>query len=264
MKVSMNWLKEYADIPVNAAEYESRMIMTGTGVEGTEYMGTHLKNVVVGRVLTCVDHPDSDHLHICTVDVGEAEALQIVCGAPNVKEGVLVPVAMIGAELPGGKIKKGRMRGVDSYGMLCSGPEIGVPVELYPSVGDAGLLIFNEEYAPGTPVAGIFGLDDTVVDFEILANRPDCLCTWGVARETAAAMGTELKLPRISVKEAGGDISDYARVDVTDTELCTRYAAKVVKNVRIAPSPAKMRAYLHAAGMRSINNIVDITNYVML
>ena len=264
MKVSMNWIKKYADIPVSAEEYESRMIMTGTGVEGTEYMGSHLEKVVVGRVLTCVPHPDSDHLHVCTVDAGEAEPLQIVCGAPNVKEGILVPVAKIGAELAGGTIKKGKLRGVESFGMLCSGPEIGVPTELYPSVGDAGLLIFNEEYLPGTPVAGIFGLDDTVVDFEILANRPDCLCTWGIARETAAAMGTELKLPEITVKEADGDIAEYAKVDVTDFELCPRYAAKIVKNVRVAPSPAWMRAYLHAAGMRSINNIVDITNFVML
>ena len=265
MKVSMKWLKEYADIPMTAEEYESRMIMTGTGVEGTEFLGAELENVVVGRVLTCRDHENSDHLHVCTVDVGEEEALQIVCGAPNVKEGLLVPVAKIGAKLPGGHvIKKGKLRGVESQGMLCSGPEIGVPVELYPSVGDAGLLVFNEEYPLGTDVRTIFGLDDPVIDFEILANRPDCLCVWGVARETAAAMGTELKLPEIKVQEAGEDISDYARVEVLESELCPRYAAKVVKNVRIAPSPAWLRQYLHACGMRSINNIVDITNFVML
>lgn len=265
MKVSMNWIKQYADIPVSPAEYESRMIMTGTGVEGTEFLGKDLENVVVGRVLTCVDHPNSDHLHITTVDVGSGEPLQIVCGAPNVKADILVPVAMIGAKLPGGTIKKGKMRGVESCGMLCSGPEMGVPVELYPSVGDAGILIFNEDYPLGTDVRDIFLLNDTVVDFEILANRPDCLCTWGVARETAAAMGTELKLPEITVKETGdGDIHDYVKVDVLDTELCPRYTAKVVKNVRVGASPAWMREYLHAAGMRSINNIVDITNYVML
>ena len=198
MKVSMKWLKEYADIPMTAEEYESRMIMTGTGVEGTEFLGAELENVVVGRVLTCRDHENSDHLHVCTVDVGEEEALQIVCGAPNVKEGLLVPVAKIGAKLPGGHvIKKGKLRGVESQGMLCSGPEIGVPVELYPSVGDAGLLVFNEEYPLGTDVRTIFGLDDTVIDFEILANRPDCLCVWGVARETAAA----LNAPSITMLE---------------------------------------------------------------
>lgn len=264
MKVSMNWIKQYAAIPMTAAEYESRMIMTGTGVEGTEDLAAGLNNVVVGRVLTCVPHENSDHLHVCQVDVGEAEPLQIVCGAPNVKEGLLVPVAKVGARLSGGEIKKGRLRGVDSCGMLCSGPEIGVPIELYPSVGDAGLLVFNEEYAPGTPVAEVFRLNDTAVDFEILANRPDCLCVWGVARETAAAMGTELKLPEIHVTEAGGDISDCVKVDVMDAELCPRYAAKVVRNVRIGPSPLWLREYLFAAGMRSINNIVDITNFIML
>ncbi len=265
MKVSMKWLKEYADIPMTAQEYESRMIMTGTGVEGTEFMGENLENVVVGRVLTCEDHPNSDHLHICTVDVGEETPLQIVCGAPNVKAGLLVPVAKLGAKLPGGiTIKKGKLRGVESQGMLCSGPEMGVPVELYPSVGDAGLLLFHEEYPLGTDVRRIFGLDDTVIDFEILANRPDCLCVWGVARETAAAMGTELKLPEIKVNEVGESIHDYAKVEVLEDTLCPRYAAKVVKNVRVAPSPMWLRQYLHACGMRSINNIVDITNFVML
>ena len=265
MKVSMKWLKQYADIPVTPAEYESRMVMTGTGVEGTEPVAPELEGVVVGKVLTCRDHENSDHLHVCTVDVGEAEPLQIVCGAPNVKEGILVPVARIGARLPGGiVIKKGKLRGVESQGMLCSGPEIGVPVELYPSVGTAGLLIFNEDYPLGADVKPIFGLDDTVIDFEILANRPDCLSVWGVARETAAAMGTELKLPRIEGKEVGGDIHDFAKVDVLEDGLCPRYAAKVVKNVRIGESPAWLRQYLHAAGMRSINNMVDITNFVML
>ena len=261
----MKWLKQYADIPVSPAEYESRMVMTGTGVEGTEPIAPELEGVVVGRVLTCRDHENSDHLHVCTVDVGEGEPLQIVCGAPNVKEGILVPVARIGARLPGGvTIKKGKLRGVESQGMLCSGPEIGVPVELYPSVGTAGLLIFNEEYPLGADVKPIFGLDDTVIDFEILANRPDCLSVWGVARETAVAMGTELKLPEIKVTEAGGDIHDFARVDVLESELCPRYAARVVKNVRIGESPAWLRQYLHAAGMRSINNMVDITNFIML
>ena len=265
MKVSMNWLKRYAAIPMTPAEYESRMIMTGTGVEGIEDLGKNLQNVVVGRVLTCKNHENSDHLHVCTVDVGGQEILQIVCGAPNVKEGLLVPVAKAGAKLPNGvEIKKGKLRGVESCGMLCSGPEIGVPVELYPSVGDAGLLVFQEDYPVGTDVREIFGLNDQVVDFEILANRPDCLSVWGVARETAAAMGTPLYLPEVKVTEAGGDIRDHVRVEVWEKDLCPRYAARVVKNVKVGPSPAWLRQYLHAAGMRSINNIVDITNFVML
>lgn len=266
MKVSMNWLKKYAPIPVTPAEYESRMIMTGTGVEDIEFLGQELQNVVVGRVLSCLPHENSDHLHVCRVDVGSGEPLQIVCGAPNVKEGLLVPVALVGAQLPGGlKIKRGKLRGVESDGMLCSGPEMGVPVELYPSVGDAGLLIFNEDYPLGTDVREVFGLNDYAVDFEILANRPDCLSVWGVARETAAAMGTELALPQITVTETpGDDIHAYARVDVLDHDLCPRYAARVIKNVRVAPSPMWLRQALYAAGMRSINNIVDITNFVML
>ena len=265
MKVSMNLLKQYADIPVTPAEYESRMIMTGTGVEGIEDLGEKLQNVVVGKVLTCEPHPNSDHLHVCTVDVGQAEPLQIVCGAPNVAAGQLVPVAMIGAVLPDGTIKKGKLRGVESYGMICSGPEMGVPVELYPSVGDEGILVFREDHPLGTDVREIFGLNDHVIDFEILANRPDTLCVWGVARETAAAMGTELKLPEINVQDCGeGSIGDFAKVDVLDHELCPRYTARVIKNVRVGESPAWLRQALHAAGMRSINNIVDITNFVML
>ena len=265
MKISMNWIRQYADIPVTPAEYESTMIMHGTGVEGIEYLGEECQNVVVGKVISCRDHENSDHLHVCMVDVGQEEPLQIVCGAPNVKEGILAPVALIGAKLPGGhEIKKGRMRGVDSCGMLCSGPEIGVPVELYPSVGDAGLLIFNEEYPLGMDVRKIFGLDDYVADFEILANRPDCLCAWGIARETAASLGTALRLPKVEVKDVGGDVRDFVQVRVEDFERCPRYASRVIKNVRVAPSPMWMRQILHAAGMRSINNIVDITNFVML
>ena len=265
MKLSMNWIRQYADIPVSPAEYESQMIMHGTAVESVDYLGAECEKVVVGRVLTCRDHENSDHLHVCTVDVGSGEPLQIVCGAPNVCEGILVPVALVGAKLPGGHvISKGKLRGVESYGMLCSGPEIGVPVELYPSVGEAGLLVFNEDYPLGTDVRKIFGLDDYAVDFEILANRPDCLCVWGIARETAAALGTKLNLPEVSIHEVGGDIREHVSVSVRDHEKCPRYAARVIKNVRIAPSPLWIRQVLHAAGMRSINNIVDITNLVML
>ncbi len=265
MKVSMNLLKRYAPIPVSPEEYQSRMIMTGTGVEGIDDLSEQLSGVVVGRVLTCVPHENSDHLHVCTVDIGSGEPLQVVCGAPNVAAGQLVAVATVGAKLPGGTIKKGKMRGVESCGMLCSGPEMGVPVELYPSVGDAGILVFAEEWPLGTDVREIFGLNDHVIDFEILANRPDTLCAWGVARETAAAMGTELSLPAIEVRETPGtDIHDFAKVDVMDADLCPRYAARVIRNVRIGPSPAWLRQALFAAGMRSINNIVDITNFVML
>ena len=265
MKVPMQWLKQYTDVPVSAQAFQDEMINHGTGVEGLEDQCEALENVVVGKVLSVRMHENSDHLHVCTVDVGEAEPLQIVCGAPNVKEGILVPVAKVGARLPGGiVIKKGKLRGVESSGMCCSGPEIGVPEYLYPSVGDKGLLVFNEDYAPGSDVRPILGVDDTIVDFEILANRPDCLSVWGVAREAAATLGTKFNKPEIKVETVPGKMSDFVNVEVKDTDLCPRYCARVIKNIKIGPSPMWMRKALHAAGVRAINNIVDITNYVML
>ena len=265
MKIPMRWIRDYAEIPMDAATYQDKMIMIGDGVEGYEYLGAEVEGVVVGRVLTCEPHPNSDHLHVTTVDVGEAEPLHVVCGAPNVAAGQLVPVAKIGAKLPGGvTIKKGKLRGEVSEGMICSGEELGVPVELYPSVGAAGILVFQEDYPLGADVRPILGLDDTVMDFEVLANRPDCLSVWGIARETAVACGTEFRKPEIHVKEAGGDIHDYVSVEVKDPDLCPRYIARVIKDVRVGPSPKWLREYLYGAGMRSINNVVDITNFVML
>ncbi|MBQ9309133.1 MAG: phenylalanine--tRNA ligase subunit beta [Clostridia bacterium] len=265
MKVPMKWIRDYAPCNVDAETFQRNMIMIGNGVEGYEELGAEVSKVVVGRVLTCDAHPDSDHLHVCTVDVGEEAPLQIVCGAPNVAAGQLVPVALVGAHLPGGiKIKKGKLRGVPSEGMICSGDEIGVPPELYPSVGSEGILVFHEDYPVGSDVKPILGLDETVMDFEVLANRPDCLSVWGIAREAAVACGTSFTKPEITVKESGGDIHDYVKVDVEDTELCPRYVARVIKDVRVGPSPLWLRQYLYGAGMRSINNVVDITNFIML
>ena len=265
MKVSMQWMKEYTDIPVSAQAFQDAMIMHGTGVEGVEDQNEQLQNVVVGKLVSVRPHENSDHMHVCMVDVGEEELVQIVCGAPNAREGILVPVAKVGAQLPGGvKIKKGKLRGVESYGMCCSGPEINVPEYLYPSIGDKGILEFNEEYAPGTDVRPILGVDDTIVDFEILANRPDCLSVWGVAREAAVTLGTKFNKPEIKVDTVPGKIEDYVHIDVQDETLCPRYCARIIKNVKIGPSPMWMRKALNAAGVRAINNIVDITNYVML
>lgn len=264
MKLAMNMIRQYAEIPVTPQEYAERMIMTGTAVEGVEDIAQGIDKVVVGRVLTCED-VEGTHLHQCTVDVGGEEPLHIVCGAPNVAAGVLAPVALDGAHLPGGvKIKKGKLRGMISEGMLCSATELKVPQELYPSVGDEGILLFQEDYPVGSDVRPILGIDDTAVDFEILANRPDCLCAMGIARETAAALNTEFKAPQITVQEAGGDIHNEVKVSVEAPDLCPRYAARVIKNVRVKPSPMWLRKYLHGAGLRSINNIVDITNYVMI
>ncbi|MCI7736338.1 MAG: phenylalanine--tRNA ligase subunit beta [Clostridiales bacterium] len=265
MKVPMQWMRQYTEIPVSAEAFQNAMIMHGTGVEGLEDQNEAVQNVVVGRILSVRKHENSDHMVICSVDVGEAEPLQIVTGAPNVHEGDLVPVAKIGAVLPGGiKIKKGKLRGVESCGMCCSGPEIGVPDYLYPSVGDKGLLIFHEDYAPGSDVRPILGVDDTIVDFEILANRPDCLSVWGVAREAAVTLGTKFNKPEIKVETVPGRMSDFVHIDVQDTDLCPRYCARIIKNVKIGPSPMWMRKALAASGVRAINNIVDITNYVML
>ncbi|MCL2811891.1 MAG: phenylalanine--tRNA ligase subunit beta [Clostridia bacterium] len=264
MKVSKKWLEQYAPIPMDLAAYQHEMIMRGTSVEGIEDMASQVQNVIVGRILSVTPHGDSDHLLICQVDVGK-KTLQIVTGATNVSAGDLVPVAVDGAELPGGKqIREGKLRGVVSQGMLCSGPELGVPVDLYPSVGEEGILLFAEDYPLGADVRPILGIDDQVIDFEILANRPDCQCVWGVARETAAAMGAEFRKPHITVDTVPGKIEDFVRIRVEDDTLCPRYVGRVVTNVRIAPSPLWMRAALHAAGVRSINNVVDITNYVML
>ncbi|MBR3504929.1 MAG: phenylalanine--tRNA ligase subunit beta [Clostridia bacterium] len=266
MKLPMKWLKEYTEINLPAQEYAEKMVMAGNGVEGVENTGDLFDKVVVGHVLSCEDI-EGTHLHLCMVDVGQAEPLQIVCGAPNVKAGAWVCAALDGARLPGGvKIKKGKLRGYVSNGMLCSGPELDVPAGLYPHCGEEGIILLNEEYAPGTDVKEVFHLGDDVIDFEVLANRPDCLSVWGLARESAAVLDTHCVMPEIAVEEAEGvdAFDDYAKIAVEDDELCPRYCARVIKNVKIGPSPMWMREYLYGAGVRPINNIVDITNFVML
>ena len=266
MKVPMKWLREYVDVKMPAEEYAARMVMTGTAVEGVEKTGEQFDRVVVGRVLSCVDHPNSDHLHICTVDVGGEAPLQIVCGAPNVRAEMNVAVALDGAHLPGNvRIKKGKMRGEVSMGMLCSGPELDVPAGLYPHIGDEGIIEITEDVKPGTDVKEVFGLGDEIIDFEILANRPDCLSVWGLARESSAVLEEHFVMPEIAVEETGsGAFDDYAKVEVRDEALCPRYCARVITDVKIGPSPMWMREYLYGAGIRPINNIVDITNFVML
>ena len=265
MLAPLKWLKEYVDINIPTEEYARRMIMAGNGVEGTSTTGSQFSKVVVGYVVSCVMHPNSDHLHICMVDVGESEPIQIVCGAPNVHAGMRVAAALDGAELPGGKIKKGKLRGEVSNGMLCSGPELDVPNSLYPNIGDEGIIEIFEDVKPGTDVKEVFGLGDDVMDFEVLANRPDCLSIWGMARETAAVLGAQYKAPKLEVKEADvAPMSDSVSIEVQDSDLCPRYIGKLIRNVRIGQSPKWLRDYLYAAGMRPINNIVDITNFVMI
>ena len=267
MKTPLNWLKEYVDIGCTPREFAEVLTYTGTKVEGYEILGEDITNVVVGKVMAMERHPDSDHLWICQVDVGKEENVQIVTGAQNVSVGDLVPACLDGAHLPGGKvIKNGKLRGVVSQGMLCSLGELGLTVNDFPYAVEDGIFILKEDCKPGDDIRDVCLLNDTLMEFELTFNRPDCLSYLGIAREVAASFGTDLRINKPVVKKAndGDDISNYISVKVENTELCPRYSAKVIKNVKIAPSPLWLRAKLRSAGVRPINNIVDITNYVML
>lgn len=264
MNLPMSWLNDYMDIDVEPKEYSDRLTMTGSKVEGYESMGEAVQNVVTGKVLTCEDHPDSDHLHVCTVDAGTGEILQIVCGAPNVKAGIIVPVALVGATLPGGKIKKGKLRGVESNGMLCSHDELGITEDMLGYEPEYGILILPEDTEIGKDIRDIFGMNETVVEFEITSNRPDCFSIIGLARETAASFDKNFTIPEVKFAQNSENIADTISVEVLDKDKCKRYCARMVKNVKIGPSPAWMQERLRNCGVRPINNIVDITNYVLL
>ncbi len=270
MNLSMKWLADFVDVSdVKIKDYCDKLTLTGSKVEGYEEMGAEIENVVVARIKKIVPHPDSDHLLICTMDIGTGEDTQIVTGAQNVFEGAIVPAAIPVAKLPGGvTIKAGKLRGVPSNGMLCSMGELGLTAHECPGKEENGILILDESFAEhiGGDIRKALMLDDTAVEFEITSNRPDCLSVIGLARETAVSFGRELNVPAPAVRGAGDgdDISKYLSVGIEAPDLCYRYAAKVVKNVRIKPSPMWLRMRLHAAGVRPINNIVDITNYVML
>lgn len=264
MNLPMSWLNDYMDIDVTPKEYSDRMTMSGSKVEGFENMGEAVQNVVTGKVLTCEDHPDSDHLHVCTVDAGTGEVLQIVCGAPNVKAGIIVPVALVGAVLPDGKIKKGKLRGVESCGMLCSHDELGITEDMLGYEPEYGILILPDNTPVGKDIKDIFGMNETVVEFEITSNRPDCFSIIGLARETAATFDKQFTVPEVKFSENNENIKDTISVDVLDKDKCQRYCARMVKNVKIGPSPSWMQERLRACGVRPINNIVDITNYVLL
>jgi phenylalanyl-tRNA synthetase beta chain len=258
------WLCDYVDMDIAPEELKRKLIMTGCQVEGYRDLGTGLHGVVVGKILTIQKHPDADKLSICSVDVGE-ETLQIVCGANNIFVGAYVPVAKIGAVLPGGiTINKSKLRGVFSCGMLCSGRELELGPDDYPGADVDGIMILQNEPKLGTPLIDLLGLDDTIFEIEVGANRPDCLSMIGVARECAAALDKGITLPDTSYSEKGGSIYDFVKVTVKDTDLCERYVARAVRNVKIGPSPEWLSKRLKSAGVRSINNIVDITNFVML
>jgi len=264
MKVPLNWLKDYVDIKVSPKEFAEAMTMSGSKVEGIEVQGEEISNVVVGKILSLEKHPDADRLQVAKVDVGE-EVIQIVTGARNISVGDFIPVALHGSTLPGGvKIRKGKLRGVESNGMMCSIQELGLTKNDYPEAAEDGIFILKEGLPLGKDIKEVLGLNDSVVEFEITSNRPDCFSMVGIAREAAVTLGSKFKKPEIKVKEEGDEAEKYATIEIRDKDLCPRYAARIVKDVKVGPSPEWMRQRLRAAGVRPINNIVDITNYVML
>ncbi|WP_303789941.1 phenylalanine--tRNA ligase subunit beta [Ruminococcus flavefaciens] len=264
MNLSMKWLGDYvkADMPIK--DFCHALTMSGSKVECYEKEGSNISNVVVGKILSKGPHENADALFVCQVDIGAEAPIQIVTNAKNVKEGDLVPVALDGAVLPEGKIKKCKMRGVESFGMFCGLDTLGLTAHDFPYADPEGVFVIEEDCKLGEDIHTAIGLDDTSVEFEITSNRPDCLSVIGLARETAATYGTELKVKAPEFKGVDGDINSMLKVDIHNTEKCQRYCAGIVKNVKIGPSPRWMRERLRASGVRPINNFVDITNYVML
>lgn len=265
MNLSMKWLADYVKVDVDAKKFCYDLTMTGSKVEGYEVEGSDIKNVVVGKLLSVLPHENSDHLVVCQVDVGKEEPIQIVTGANNVKAGDLVPVALDGSDLPGGvHIKKGKLRGVESNGMLCSLGELHLTKHDFPYAIEDGIFILQEDCKPGDDIHDAIGLNDTSVEFEITSNRPDCLSVIGLAREVAATYDLKFDPPAPKYKGVPGDISELLNVTIENDKLCKRYIGGVVRNVKIEPSPRWLRERLRASGVRPINNLVDITNYVML
>lgn len=266
MNLSMKWLADYTKIETTPKEFSHKMTMSGSKVEGYEIEGEEIRNVVVGKILSIERHPNADKLVVCKVDVGADAPLQICTGATNLKVNDYVPVALDGSILPGGKkIRKGKLRGMESNGMLCSLSELNLTTHDFPNGIEDGIYVLENEAPLGQDIRKTLGLNDVSVEFEITSNRPDCLSVIGLAREAAATYGTELTLHEPEVKECGNDdIRNYLSVTVENPQLCPHYIARVVKNIKIEPSPRWMRERLRASGVRPINNIVDITNYVML
>ena len=264
MLVSLKWLRDYVDIDMDVKEFADRMTMTGTKVEKVDFYGEEIENVVVGKILEINSHPNADKLIVTKVDVG-TEVIQVVTGAKNVSVGDFIPVAKVGAKLPGGiKIKKGKLRGELSEGMMCSSEELGIDESFIAEHKKNGIYILDHEdcYELGKDIKDVMGINDALIEFELTSNRPDCRSMIGIAREAAVTINSKLKYPSINVKEEGQDIN--LDVKIENEDLCRRYCARTVKNVKISESPYWMQRKLIEAGVRPINNIVDITNYVML
>lgn len=264
MDVSLKWLKEYAPFDCDVRTFSEEMTMSGTKVEVYSTEKDSIKNVVIGKVLSLENHPDADKLTVCKIDIG-IEKLIIVTGAKNLKAGDLIPVALDGSILPCGKeIHTGDLRGVTSHGMLCSLSELGFTKHDFPNCTEDGIMVLEEAFPLGTPASVALGMDDYKVEFEITPNRPDCLSVLGIAREAAATFKVPFTYPTSILPKGTGDINELLSVKVIDSEHCLRYTAGMIKNVRVKPSPRWLRERLRTSGIRPINNIVDITNYVML
>lgn len=265
MNLSMKWLEEFVHIDMPIREFTEAMTMSGSKVEGYEVEGEKIERIVVGKILSLERHPDSDHMWICQVEIGESEPVQIVTGAQNLKVGDLVPACLDNSTLPDGrKIKKGKLRGVESSGMLCSLGELGLTAHDFPYAIEDGIFVLQEDCVPGQDIREAIGLNDTCVEFEITSNRADCFSMIGLAREAAATFEQPLKLHTPVVKGGHGSAKELLNVTIDATDLCSIYSARIVKNVRVKPSPRWLRERLRVMGVRPINNIVDITNYVML
>lgn len=269
MDLSRRWLLDYVDVSdIDEKTFADKMTLSGSKVESWSTEGEELKNIVVGKILSLERHPDSDHMWICSVEVGADEPIQIVTGAQNLKVGDFVPTALHNSVVHGGhKITKGKLRGVESCGMLCSLGELGLTVHDFPYAIEDGIFVLGDDCdrTPGKDIKEAIGLNDTVTEFEITPNRPDCLSVVGLARETAVTFGRKLSVPSTEYKTVGENVNDYLHsVTIEAADKCFRYAGAVVKNVRVKPSPKWLRERLRASGVRPINNIVDITNFVML
>ena len=274
MNTALSWIKAYVpDLSCTPQEYLDAMTLSGTKVETYECLDKNLDKIVVGQIEKIEKHPDADKLIVCQVNIGK-ETIQIVTGAPNVKEGDKVPVVLDGGKVAGGHdggplpedgivIRNGKLRGVDSYGMMCSIEELGSNRDMYPTAPENGIFIFPEDTEVGADAIAVLGLHDTVFEYEITSNRVDCYSVLGIAREAAVTFHKDFIAPKVEIKDNGEKIEDYISVEVKDPDLCSRYCARVCTNIKIAPSPEWMQRRLAASGIRPINNLVDITNYVM-
>ena len=266
MQVSIKWLKDYIDFTETPEQLADKLTMAGIPVENVVDPGEGLEKVVTGRIEKLEPHQNSDHLQICTMNVGLAENIIIVTGAQNVAEGQVVPVAMVGAHLPNGmKISKGKLRGVASNGMLCSAQELKLDLEKLPEEQKTGIFILPSDTPVGISAKDVLGLNDVVLEFELTANRADCFSVFGLVREIAAITGNKPHFPEIKVNEDDNTkLNDIFSVEIADPDLCSRFSTRMLKNVKIGPSPEWMQQRLEGAGIRSINNVVDVTNFVMI